>query len=95
MEYAVATTWLLRIGVLILVIGIGFFLKYSIVEGIIGPLGKVALAALAGVGLLGGGLKLFGGRYDLLGQGLDVLRVGAVLVHERRVPGRNLTRLFQ
>ena len=70
MEYAVATTWLLRIGVLILVIGIGFFLKYSIVEGIIGPLGKVALAALAGVGLLGGGLKLFGGRYDLLGQGL-------------------------
>lgn len=70
MEYAVATTWLLRIGVLILVIGIGFFLKYSIAEGIIGPMGKVALAALAGVGLLGGGLKLFGGRYDLLGQGL-------------------------
>ena len=70
MEYAVATTWLLRIGVLILVIGIGFFLKYSIAEGIIGPFGKVALAALAGVGLLGGGLKLFGGRYDLLGQGL-------------------------
>lgn len=70
MEYAVATTWLLRIGVLILVIGIGFFLKYSITEGIIGPIGKVALAALGGVGLLAGGLKLFSGRYDLLGQGL-------------------------
>lgn len=70
MEYAVATTWLLRLGVLILVIGIGFFLKYSITEGIIGPAGKVALAALAGVGMLVGGIKLFRGTYDLLGQGL-------------------------
>lgn len=70
MEYAVATTWLLRLGVLILVVGIGFFLKYSISEGLIGPFGKVALAALAGTGLLVGGVRLFRGRYDLLGQGL-------------------------
>ena len=70
MEYAVATTWLLRLGVMILVIGIGFFLKYSITEGIIGPAGKVALAALAGVGMLVGGIRLFRGAYDLLGQGL-------------------------
>jgi len=70
MEYAVATTWLLRLGVVILVIGIGFFLKYSIAQGLIGPIGRVALATLAGIGLLAGGLKLFGGRYGLLGQGL-------------------------
>ncbi len=70
MEYAVATTWLLRLGVLFLVVGIGFFLNYSIAEGYIGPVGKVALTAAAGAGLLLGGLKLFRGRYDLLGQGL-------------------------
>jgi len=36
MEYAVASNWLLRVGVLILVTGIGFFLKYSIDNGLIG-----------------------------------------------------------
>lgn len=70
MEFAVATTWLIRIGVLILVIGIGFFLKYSIAKGMIGPVGRVVLATLAGAGLVGGGLRLFSGRYHVLGQGL-------------------------
>lgn len=70
MEFAVATTWLLRMGVLILIIGIGFFLKYSIAKGIIGPMGKVALCILAGSGSIIGGLRLFGGKYKLLGQGL-------------------------
>ena len=37
MEYAVASQWLLRIGVLILVVGVGFFLKYSIDHGLLGP----------------------------------------------------------
>ncbi|MEX2580272.1 MAG: DUF2339 domain-containing protein [Verrucomicrobiales bacterium] len=70
MEYAVATTWLLRLGVLILVIGIGFFLRYSIAQGMIGPVGRVALATLTGAALVVAGLRLFAGRYALLGQGL-------------------------
>ncbi len=70
MEYAIATNWLLRIGVLILVVGIGFFLKYSITQGYLGPMARVGLSVLAGVGLIVGGLRLFGGRYGLLGQGL-------------------------
>lgn len=70
MEFAVATTWLLRLGVLILIVGVGFFLNYSIANGMIGRGGRVALACLGGVGLLVWGLKMFGGRYNLLGQGL-------------------------
>ncbi|HQZ28268.1 MAG TPA: DUF2339 domain-containing protein [Verrucomicrobiales bacterium] len=70
MEFAVATTWLLRVGVLILVIGIGFFLKYSIAKGMIGPLGRVLLATLTGGALIVSGLRLFRGRYALLGQAL-------------------------
>lgn len=70
MEFAVATTWLIRVGVLILVIGIGFFLKYSITKGYIGPTARVLLTTLAGAGLVAGGLKLFDGRYRMLGQGL-------------------------
>lgn len=64
MEFAVATTWMIRVGVLILLFGIGFFLKYSIDQG------RVMVAALGGAGLIAGGLRLLRGRYGLLGQGL-------------------------
>ena len=70
MEFAVASTWLLRVGVVILVMGIGFFLKYSIDKGWLAPTGRVALAILVGVGLLVGGIRLLGTLYHLLGQGL-------------------------
>jgi uncharacterized membrane protein len=70
MEFAIASTWLLRIGVVVLVMGIGFFLKYSIDNGLLAPTGRVALAVLAGLGLLIGGARLIGGVYHLLGQGL-------------------------
>jgi len=70
MEFAVATTWLLRVGVLILVVGIGFFLNYTTANEQVPPMLRVAVAALTGLGLLVGGVRMFRGRYDLLGQGL-------------------------
>nr|WP_305888721.1 DUF2339 domain-containing protein [Methylomonas sp. SURF-2] len=70
MEYAVASNWLLRIGVLILVTGIGFFLKYSIDNGLLGEQARVALTLLAGLGMIIGGVRLVGGQYHLFGQGL-------------------------
>lgn len=69
-EYAVASNWLLRIGVLILVTGIGFFLKYSIDNGLIGEQARVALTVLAGLGMIVGGVRLVGGKYHLFSQGL-------------------------
>jgi uncharacterized membrane protein len=70
MEFAIASQWLLRIGVLILVVGIGFFLKYSIEHGWIGPQARVALASIAGLAMLIGGTQLLGRKYHVLGQGL-------------------------
>ena len=70
MEFAVASTWLLRLGVVILVMGIGFFLKYSIDQGWLAPTARVALAILAGLGLVVGGSRLLGSLYNLLGHGL-------------------------
>lgn len=70
MEYAIASQWLLRLGVLILVVGIGFFLKYSFDRNLIAPVGRVGLAAAAGLGLLIAGTRLLGGRYHIFGQGL-------------------------
>jgi uncharacterized membrane protein len=70
MEFAVASTWLLRVGVVILVMGIGFFLKYSIDQGWLAPTARVALAILTGLGLIVGGSRLLGSPYNLLGHGL-------------------------
>ena len=54
MEFAVASQWLLRIGILILVVGVGFFLKYSIDHGLLGPLARVALSSITGLATVGG-----------------------------------------
>ncbi|MCB9951882.1 MAG: DUF2339 domain-containing protein [Planctomycetaceae bacterium] len=69
-EYAIASQWLLRLSVLLLVIGVGFFLQYSIEHDWINEAGRVALATIAGLGVLIGGVRLLGGRYQLLGHGL-------------------------
>lgn len=70
MEFAIASTWLLRLGVLILVMGIGFFLKYSIDHGFLGPKARVGLAILAGVGMIVFGIQLLGKRYQPIGLGI-------------------------
>jgi len=70
MEYAVASNWLLRIGVVILVTGIAFFLKYSIDAGLLGERARVALSLLTGIGMLMGGTQILSGKYRLLGQGM-------------------------
>jgi uncharacterized membrane protein len=70
MEFAIASTWLLRLGVLILVMGIGFFLKYSIDHDYIGPLGRVGLSILTGVGMVAFGTRLLGKTYHTFGLGM-------------------------
>lgn len=69
-EYAVASTWLMRLGVIALVICIGYFLKWSIDSGLLGPAGRVAIAILAGIGMVGFGMQNFHKKYGLLAQGL-------------------------
>lgn len=69
-EYAVASQWLLRIGILMLVVGVGYFLKYSIEEGLLSPIARVGLSVVAGLGMLIAGTRILGGKFSLLGQGL-------------------------
>lgn len=70
MEYAVASQWLLRIGIVILVAGIGFFVRYSIKEGLLDEQARVVLTAITGLGMLVSGARMLGRRYHVLGQGL-------------------------
>ncbi len=70
MEYAVASQWLLRIGILILVVGVGFFILYSVEHGWLNEHARIGLATIVGLSMLAGGTQLLGRRYQLLGQGL-------------------------
>ncbi len=70
MEYAVASTWLLRVGIVAIVACIGYFLKWSIENNLIGELGRIALSIAAGLVMLVWGVKLAGKKYDLIGLGL-------------------------
>lgn len=69
-EFAIASTWLLRMAVVLFVIGIGFFLKFSIEKGYLAPVFRVALAGGAGCLMIVGGSRLLNKVYHLLGQGL-------------------------
>ncbi|MFH0938039.1 MAG: DUF2339 domain-containing protein [Planctomycetota bacterium] len=70
MEQAVATTWLMRVSILLVVVGIGFGLKYSIDKGYLGPAGRVAMSLVCGAAMVVGGLPLLNKRYHIAGQGL-------------------------
>lgn len=70
MEYAVASQWLLRIGIVVVVVGVGFFLKYSIEHGLINEQTRVALTTVSGLAMLVVGIRLLGRRYHVFGQGL-------------------------
>lgn len=69
-EFAIASQWLLRIGIVLLVIGIGFFLKYSIEHGLISPTTRVALSVAGGLIMLIAGTRILGGKFHVMGQGL-------------------------
>jgi uncharacterized membrane protein len=70
MEFAMASQWLLRIGILLVVIGISFFLKYAIDNDMLSRSARTILAGAAGMGMLIGGARLVGGQFQLIGQGL-------------------------
>jgi len=75
-EHILGGSWLARIGVLALVIGIGFFLKFAFDNNWLGPAGRVILGVIIGLVLLGAGYW-WRKRYPVLTQ---VLSGGGIAV---------------
>ena len=76
-EKLLATTWLLRCGILVILFTSAFLLKLSIDKGILAPSGRVALSYIAGAGLLLAGLsKRMRERYWSMGQALCGISLG-------------------
>ena len=69
-EFAVASQWLLRVGILLVVVSVGFFLKYSVEHGLLSETARVGIATVAGLLMLIGGSRVLGGQFHIMGQGL-------------------------
>src|SRR5579862_7068730 len=52
LESKIGKFWLNRIGILAILIGVSYFIKYAFDNGWIGPSGKITLGILAGIGLV-------------------------------------------
>jgi hypothetical protein len=72
-EFAVAVHWLLRLGVALIVVGMAFFLRYSVERGWIPPEGRVVIAACTGLTLLVAGTWMLPGRLRLLGMAIQAI----------------------
>lgn len=76
-EQEVGITWFSRIGMVALVLGVSFFLKYAFDNGWIGETGRVMIGIVIGLTLLGFGEKFirkyFGYGQILTGGGIVVL----------------------
>jgi uncharacterized membrane protein len=70
LESRIGGRGLLYTGVLVLLLGVSFFLKYAFDNQWIGEGGRVLIGALAGVGLLVGGLRFVGRGLEAFGQAL-------------------------
>lgn len=91
-EYAVATTWLIRCGILILLCGIGFFLKYSIENSLLSPAVRLSAAAAAGILMFAGGYLGIGKKYSVLAMG--IMGAGVVTGYFSVFAGFRLYHLF-
>jgi uncharacterized membrane protein len=69
-EYAVASTWLLRLGIVAIVACMAYFLKWSMDRNLMGPTARVAISLFVGAGMVFSGMRLLGKKYHLMGQGL-------------------------
>lgn len=66
-EWLVGGNWLARIGIVAVIIGIGFFLKLAFDNDWIGETGRVVLGLAVGVGLLGAG-EFWRSKYPVWSQ---------------------------
>jgi uncharacterized membrane protein len=73
LEQRIGTRWVLVAGVITVIFAVGFFLKYAYDRQWIGPLGRVLVAATAGVLALGVGELTRRRGYDVVAKGVTAL----------------------
>jgi uncharacterized membrane protein len=68
LETILGERWMLYAGLLVLLLGVAFFLKYAFEQAWINPQTRCAIGALAGLALIPSGLRLAGRGYERYGH---------------------------
>lgn len=80
MENALASQWLMRIGILLLFAGAAYLMKYSIDNNLITETQRVLSGFIAGLGLIATSHKIREGQFSLLRYGLMGTGVGILFI---------------
>jgi len=91
-EVNLGQKWLLIIGIITTVIGVGYFLKYSFDKGWVGPAGRVAMAYAWGMGFLVAGNHFRKNKYEL--YGLSLIGGGIAILYFSAFAAFNIYHLF-
>jgi uncharacterized membrane protein len=70
LEQRIGTGWFSRVGAVVLLFGVAFFVKFSFEQGWVGPFQRILMGALWGLGMLAAGEYFYRRGYSRLSQGL-------------------------
>jgi len=73
LEQRIGTRWVLIAGVITTIVAVGFFLKYAYDNNLIGPLGRVVIAVIAGLIALALGEVTRRRGYEIVAKGVTAL----------------------
>jgi uncharacterized membrane protein len=73
LEQQIGTRWVLVAGVITVIVGVGFFLKYAYDNNLIGPLGRVVIAAVSGLIALAVGETTRRRGYEVVAKAVTAL----------------------
>lgn len=77
-EKQIGQYWLNRIGIVAILIGVSYFLKYAFENNWIGPAGRVAIGLLAGIGLLIWSERFRSRGHELFSYSLKAIGIGTL-----------------
>src|SRR3954463_9382984 len=78
LEQRIGSQWLNRIGIIAVLIGVSYFLKYAFDSGWIGPGGRIAIGLLAGIGIVVWSEWFRGKSYVVFSYSLKAVGIGVM-----------------
>ncbi len=77
-EKRIGTHWLNRVGIIAVLVGVSYFLKYAFDNGWIGPSGRIAIGLLAGIAITVWSETFRRKGYALFSYGLKAIGIGTL-----------------
>ena len=78
LESRIGSRWLNRVGIIAVLVGVAYFLKYAFDNGWIGPTGRIAIGLIAGIAITAWSETFRRKKYILFSYGLKAIGIGTL-----------------